>query len=67
MAKKQNDMHTEYDIISRGLEAEEGSTEIPLLNEEPAPAPEAEPALEGYENMFDLKVGLRPVTLVPLV
>lgn len=55
---------TEYDIISRGMELEGGygseEQEDPLRNDEGS-------ALEGYEQVFDTRVALRPVELVPVV
>lgn len=60
-------MNKEYDIITKGMELEEGvETGVPVHNEI-ADNESGEASLAGYEKVFDVKVALRPAALVPVV
>ena len=56
-------MHKEYDIDGRYANAfaRNGSTGEDGDSREPVSS-----AVEGYEQLFDIKVDLRPVELVPV-
>ncbi len=57
-------MREEYDLFSKGLH-EEAEPAAPDDGASAPAAPEsATPA--GYEQVFDLRVGLQPATLIPL-
>lgn len=58
-------MFEEYDLISRGMEADNtGSYQAAGQNGTGDETANQGPALEGYERVFDMKVALRPVTLI---